>query len=168
MQRAQELARSTGSVGIALFYGSAACFYSLLQGDLTWASERLSALGEAQRELPTAITSGLNIQASQGMLLRQAGRLEEGLEHLRQLNQAGREAGEYNTIYTTAVYFADAALELGDHYEEALGMLDQLRHGHRFGGPVWPLAQVARLHAARGALAQAKAVLQEARDKAGE
>jgi len=168
MQRAEELSRSTGSVGIALFYGGAACFYSLLQGDLTWASERLSALQEAQRELPTAITSGLNVQSSQGMLLRQAGRLEEALELLRQLHQAAREAGEYNTIYTTAVYFADVALEFGKHFEEALAMLDQLRHGHQFGGPVWPLAQVARLHAARSDLAQAKAILQEARDRAGE
>jgi predicted ATPase len=168
MQRAEELSRSTGSVGIALFYGGNACFYSLLQGDLKWASERLSALQEAQRELPTAITSGLTVQAVQGMLLRESGQLDEALDHLRQLHQAAREAGEYNTVYTTAVYFADGALEVGEHFDEALGMLDQLHRGHQYGGPVWPLAQVVRLHTARGDLAQAKAVLQEARDKAGE
>jgi predicted ATPase len=166
--RAEELSRNTGSVGIALYYSAGACFYSLLQGDLGWASKRLPALLESQRELPTAITSGLNVQAAQGMLLRQAGQLDEALEHLRQWHQAAREAGEYNAVYTTAVYFADAALEIGKHHEEALGMLDQLDRGHQYGGPVWPLAQVARLHAARGDLAQAKAVLVEARDKAGE
>jgi tetratricopeptide (TPR) repeat protein len=168
MQRAQELARSTGSMGIALFYGANACFYSLLQGDLTWASERISALQEVQRELPTAITSGLTVRSVQGMLLRQAGQLDEALEHLRQLHQAAREAGEYNTVYTTAVYFADAALEIGKDSEEALGMLGQLHRGHQYGGPIWPLAQVARLHAARGDLAEAKTVLREAREKAGE
>jgi len=168
MQRAELLARSTGSVGIALFYGANACGYSLFQGDLKWASERLSALQEAQRELPTAITSGLTVQAMQGTLLRQAGQLDEALEHLRQLDHAAHVAGEYNTVYTTAIYFADASLEIGRHHEEALSMLDQLHRGHQYGGPVWPLAQVARLHAARGDLAQAKAVLQEARDKAGE
>jgi tetratricopeptide (TPR) repeat protein len=104
----------------------------------------------------------------QGTLLRQAGQLDEALEHLRQLDHAAHVAGEYNTVYTTAIYFADASLEIGRHHEEALSMLDQLHRGHQYGGPVWPLAQVARLHAARGDLAQAKAVLQEARDKAGE
>jgi len=167
LQRAEELSRNTGSVGIALYYGSGACFYSLLQGDLDWASKRLPALLESQRELPTAIASGLNVQAAQGMLLRQAGQLDEALEHLRHLDQAARAAGEYNAVYTTAVYFADAALEIGKYHEEALGMLDQLHRGHQYGGPVWPLAQVARLHAAQGDLAEAKAVLQEARDKAG-
>ena len=167
MQRAEELARSTGSIGIALFYQSGACFYSLLQGDLKWASERLPALQEAQRELPTAITSGLNVQAAQGMLLRQSGQLDQTLELMRQLHETARAAGESNAIYTTAIYFADAALESGEHFEQALLMLEQGRLGTQYGGPVWPLAQIARLHAARGDLAQAKSVLQEARDKAG-
>lgn len=47
-------------------------------------------------------------------------------------------------------------------------MLEEGRLGTQYGGPVWPLAQVARLHSALGDPAQAKAVLQEAHEKAGE
>ncbi|MGH2619817.1 MAG: hypothetical protein ACRDHG_04500, partial [Anaerolineales bacterium] len=168
MQRAEELARSTGSIGIALFYGANACGYSLLQGDLAWASERLPALQETQRELPTAITSGLTVQATNGMLLRQSGRVDETLEHLRQLDRAARGSGEYNTVYTTAVYFADAALEFDVHHDEALAMLSQLNQGHLYGGRVWPLTLIARLQAAQGKLAEAEKTFQQAKTEAGE
>lgn len=166
--RSEELARLTGSVGIELFYAGAACFYALLQGDLIWVRERIPRLLESHDNLASAVTARFNVQSSRGMLLRQSGELDEALEHLRNLHLESREAGESNTIFTTAIQFSDAALETGTHIDEALEMIEAARQTTQFGGPVWTLAQQARLHAALGQLGEAQKVLELAWKRAGD
>jgi predicted ATPase len=168
MVRAEELARTTGSLGIGLWYAGSACFYAVLQGDLKWVRERMPRLLAAGDELSSAVTARLNVQAIYGILLRQAGELDEGLEYLRKLHSETLAAGESNTIYSTAVYFADAALEVGRHVDEALEMIDAARKTNQFGGPVWPLAQQARLHTALGQYDDARQSLKLARKEAGD
>jgi len=168
MVRAEELARTTGSVGIELFYAGAACFYALLQGDLNWVRERMPHLLETSDELASAVTARFNVRSARGMLLRQAGEIDEALEYLRQLHSEVLEAGESNTIFSTAIYFADAALETGMHLDQALEMVDAARQTTQFGGPVWTLAQQVRLHAALGQLGEAQKTLKLAQDEAGD
>jgi tetratricopeptide (TPR) repeat protein len=168
MLRAQELARSTGSVGTELFYAAGACAYSLFQGDLNWARERIIPLLETQRRLASAVTSGLILQNVYGVFLRQSGQLDQALEHNRHVHAAAREAGESNTIYLTAVEFAEAALEKGVGLDEAISMVEESRRTAQFGGPVWPLSLLVRLLAAQGNLAKAETVFHQAKDEAGE
>jgi tetratricopeptide (TPR) repeat protein len=168
MLRAQELARSTGSVGMELFYSAGACAYSLFQGDLNWAIERLTPLLETQRKLASAVTSGLILQNVYGVFLRQSGQLDQALEHNRHVHAAARQAGESNTIYLTATEFAEAALEKDVALDEALGMVEESRRIVQVGGPVWPLSLLVRLHAAQGNLAKAETIFQQAKDEAGE
>ena len=168
MVRAEELARTTGSLGIELWYAGSACMYAVLQGDLNWVRDRMPGLLETGDELASAVTARLNVQAIYGMLYRQAGELDEALEYLRTLNSETLEAGESNTIYSTAIYFADAAIETGSYLDDALGMIDAARQTNQFGGPVWPLAQQARLYAALGQLDKASESLELARKEAGD
>ncbi len=166
--RSEELARSTGSAGIELFYAGAACFYALLQGDLKWVNERIPQLLEAGDGLASAVTARFNVQAPRGTLLHMSGQLDDALEHLANLHRMAREAGESNTIYITSISFADAALETGAHLDEAQEMIEAARQTNQFGGPVWPLAQQARLYAALDRPEEARKALELARKEAGD
>jgi tetratricopeptide (TPR) repeat protein len=168
MARAEALAQQTGSTGIWLFYAGAACFYALLEGDLKWVAERLPQLSEARIETPTAVTSGFNSRSPEGGLLRLLGELEQAMELLRTLHRETVEAGEYNNVFISAVYYADAAVEAGRHLDEAQEMLAAVWRGHQFGGPVWPRSMEARVLAAQGKLHEADASLREAQEANGD
>ena len=166
--RSEELSRSTGEVGIELFYAGAACFYALLQGDLSWVRDRMPHLLETGDELASAVTARFNVQSPFGTLLRQEGELDQAIEYLRQLHSEARKASESNTIYITSISFADAALEMGDRLDEALDMINAARQTTQFGGPVWTLTLKARLHAALGQTDEAHEALEFARKEAGD
>lgn len=165
--RAMELAESTGSTGIWLFYGATACFYALSQGDLPWVRDQIPKLHDARLRMPTAVTSGLTLLSVEGNLLLRSGEVDQAMELFRQLHREAVEGGEFNAVYSTAIYFAEAAIESGKELDEALSMLEAVWEGHLYGGPIWPLSMVARVLTAQGKLTEAAAVLENARDEDG-
>jgi tetratricopeptide (TPR) repeat protein len=108
-------------------------------------------------------------QSTEALLFRYRGELGEAVQRLRALQAEARETGDLQSLAAVDQFLGEALLELGEDREATAALqeaLDLGDRGLRPDGSVPPRCALSVACSHRGAIAEARGLLSEAREKA--
>jgi tetratricopeptide (TPR) repeat protein len=169
--RAANLARQRGEIISELFSGVNAAEEALSLGDLAAVEETLPSMRQLLDAVEKPGIAALNLRGLEVMLLRYRGELAAAIEGLQALRTEAREAGDLQALASlnTQLPLIWTWEGFGEEEEVEAALQEALELGERG----WPTAVIARCllsirHSHQGAVAEARRLLSEARERADE